>query len=103
MCVGAIRCGYVDTNHTNAINALISKAISNDLKDRVDEYLFEPALPMLMVDIKERYPDDKNLQRVSFGLKQRLEKGDDAQNKYIDDYFIIEHDSAKVGKAKITS
>jgi len=77
--------------------------ISKDLKDRVDEYLFEPALPILMVDKKERYPDDKNLQRVSFGLKQRLEKGDDAQNKYIDDYFIIEHDSSKVGKAKITS
>jgi hypothetical protein len=77
--------------------------ISKDLKDRVDEYLFEPALPILMVDKKERYPDDKNLQRVSFGLKQRLEKGDDAQNKYIDDYFTIEHDSAKVGKAKITS
>ena len=31
--------------------------ISKDLKDRVDEYLFEPALPILMVDKKERYPE----------------------------------------------
>ncbi len=77
--------------------------ISKDLKDRVDEYLFEPALPILMVDKKERYPDDRNLQRVSFGLKQRLEKGDDEDSKYLDDYFTIEHDSSKVGKAKITS
>lgn len=77
--------------------------ISKDLKDRVDEYLFEPALPILMVDKKERYPDDTNLQRVSFGLKQRLEKGDDEDRKYLDDYFTIEHDSSKVGKAKITS
>lgn len=77
--------------------------ISKDLKDRVDEYLFEPALPILMVDKKERYPDDRNLQRVSFGLKQRLEKGEDKDSKYLDDYFTIEHDSSKVGKAKITS
>lgn len=77
--------------------------ISKDLKDRVDEYLFEPALPILMVDKKERYPRDTNLQRVSFGLKQRLEKGDNEDRKYVDDYFTIEHVSSKVGQAKITS
>jgi len=77
--------------------------ISKDLKDRVDEYLFEPALPILMVDKKERYPDDRNLQRVSFGLKQRLKKGDDENSKYLDNDFTIEYDSNKVGKAKITS
>lgn len=43
--------------------------ISKDLKDRVDEYLFEPVLPVLMIDKKERYPKDINLQRVAFGLK----------------------------------
>lgn len=77
--------------------------ISKDLKDRVDEYLFEPALPVLMVDKKERYPDDINLQRVSFGLKQRLEKGNAEDNKYVDDYFTITIDNLKTGKAKITS
>ncbi len=70
------------------------------MKDRVDEYLFEPALPILMVDNKNRYPDDNALQRVSFGLKKRLEKGD---NKYIEDYFTLDHNSSKVGNMKITS
>ena len=74
--------------------------ISKDLKDRVDEYLFEPALPILMVDKKERYPLDRELQRVSFGLKRRLEKED---SKYIEDYFTIEHNSSKVGDMKVTS
>ena len=73
--------------------------ISKDLKDRVDEYLFEPALPILMVDKKERYPKDKELQRISFGLKRRLEKED---SKYIEDYFTIEHNSSKVGDMKVT-
>jgi len=77
--------------------------ISKDLRERVDEYLFEPALPILMVDKKERYPDDRNLQRISFGLKRRLEKGETTDNKYIDDYFVLEHNSSKTGQTKITS
>jgi len=77
--------------------------ISKDLRERVDEYLFEPALPILMVDKKERYPDDRNLQRISFGLKRRLEKGETVDNKYIDDYFVLDHESAKTGHTKITS
>ena len=74
--------------------------ISKDLKDRVDEFLFEPALPILMVDKKERYPDDNALQRVSFGLKKRLEKDN---GKYIEEYFTKEHQSSKIGDMKITS
>ena len=74
--------------------------ISKDLKDRVDEYLFEPALPILMVDKKERYPKDRELQRVSFGIKRRLEK---EESKYIEDYFTLEHNSSKVGDMKVTS
>ncbi len=74
--------------------------ISKDLKDRVDEFLFEPALPILMVDKKERYPHDRELQRLAFGLKRKLEKED---RKYIDDYFTLEHSSSKVGEMKVTS
>jgi len=74
--------------------------ISKDLRERVDEFLFEPALPILMVDTKERYPNDDNLQRESFGLKRRLEKDD---NKYIEDYFSRDFNSPKTGKMKITS
>lgn len=77
--------------------------ISKDLKDRVDEYLFEPALPILMIDKEERYPKDRNLQRYSFGLKRRLEKVNNDDSKYLYKYFTIEHDSKKIGKADITS
>jgi len=74
--------------------------ISKDLKDRVDEFLFEPALPIMMVDNKARYPKDRELHRVSFGLKKRLEKDN---NKYIEDYFTQNHNSSKIGDMKITS
>lgn len=77
--------------------------ISKDLKDRVDEYLFEPALPIMMVDTKIRYPKDTNLQRISFGLKRKLEKGEIDKNKYIDDYFVLNHNSLKTGDTKIIS
>lgn len=73
--------------------------ISKDLKDRVDEFLFEPALPLLMVDKKERYPKDRELQRLSFGLKRRLEK---EESKYIEDYFTLDYHSSKVGHMKTT-
>uniref|UniRef100_UPI00404B3956 hypothetical protein n=1 Tax=Fulvivirga sp. TaxID=1931237 RepID=UPI00404B3956 len=58
--------------------------ISRDLNQSINEYLFEPALPILTVDKKERYPDDRNLERPLYGLKRRLEQDD---NKYVEDYF----------------
>ena len=58
--------------------------ISRDLNQSLNEYLFKPALPILTVDTKERYPDDRNLERPLFGLKRRLEKED---YKYIEDHF----------------
>ena len=58
--------------------------ISRDLNQSINEYLFEPALPILTVDRKERYPDDRNLERELYGLKRRLEQDG---NKYIEDYF----------------
>ncbi|UII20852.1 hypothetical protein [Fulvivirga ligni] len=58
--------------------------ISRDLNQSINEYLFQPALPILTVDTKERYPDDRNLERPLYGLKRRLEQDD---SKYIEDYF----------------
>lgn len=58
--------------------------ISRDLNQSVNEFLFEPALPVLTVDKKERYPDDRNLERPLHGLKRRLEQ---EENKYVEDYF----------------
>jgi len=56
--------------------------ISRDLNQSINEYLFEPALPVYTIDTEERYPHDKNLQRDLYGLKRRLEKQHD---KYIDE------------------
>jgi hypothetical protein len=69
--------------------------ISRDLNQSINEYLFEPALPVLTVDKKERYPDDRNLERPLYGLKRRLEQD---ENKYVDDYFSEDFRDELFGK-----
>lgn len=73
--------------------------ISRDLNQSLNEYLFEPALPVYTIDKKERYPDDRALQRELYGLKRRLEEDG---NKYIEDYFVEEYIDKSVGRVKIT-
>ncbi len=76
--------------------------ISRDLNQSINEYLFKPALPVLTVDKKERYPDDRNLERPLYGLMRRLEQDD---NKYIEDYFSEKFKDeffGKQGYAKVT-
>ena len=69
--------------------------ISVDLRRSINEYLFNPALPILTVDKPERYPDDKNLQRESFGLKRKLEQDN---SKYIEDYFTEKLTNHEIGE-----
>jgi hypothetical protein len=69
--------------------------ISRDLNQSINEYLFDPALPVLTVDTKERYPDDRNLERPLYGLKRRLEQDD---NKYVGDYFSEDFRDELFGK-----
>ncbi len=73
--------------------------ISRDLNQSINEYLFEPALPIVTVDNKKRYPDDRNLERDLFGLKRRLE---DEKSKYVEKYFIEQYSDSEIGKLKIT-
>jgi len=73
--------------------------ISRDLNQSINEFLFEPALPILTVDTKERYPDDINLERDLYGLKRRLEKDD---NKYIEEHFTERFKDKLFGKANVT-
>ena len=73
--------------------------ISRDLNQSINEYLFEPALPILTVDRKERYPDDRNLERELYGLKRRLEQD---ENKYIEDFFSETYVDELFGKTKVT-
>ncbi|MEX1014185.1 MAG: hypothetical protein WDZ80_03430 [Candidatus Paceibacterota bacterium] len=73
--------------------------ISRDLNQSINEFLFEPALPILTVDTKERYPDDINLERDLYGLKRRLERDD---NKYIEDHFTERFRDELFGEANVT-
>ena len=73
--------------------------ISRDLNQSFNEYLFEPILPVITVDKKERYPDDRNLERDLYGLKRRLEPKD---NRYVETYFSEDFNSAPFGKMKVT-
>jgi hypothetical protein len=73
--------------------------ISRDLNQSLNEYLFEPALPLFTIDKKERYPDDKNLERDLYGLKRRLEEDG---SKYVEDRIFEEYSDKEIGKVKIT-
>ena len=73
--------------------------ISRDLNQSINEFLFEPALPIYTIDKEDRYPHDKNLARELFGLKRRLEQDD---SKYVQDTFSEEYESAEMGRAKVT-
>lgn len=73
--------------------------ISRDLNQSFNEYLFEPILPVITVDKKERYPDDRNLERDLHGLKRRLEPKD---NRYVETYFSEDFNNDPFGKMKVT-
>lgn len=73
--------------------------ISRDLNLSINEYLFEPALPIYTIDTKERYPNDRNLERDLYGLKRRLERDD---SKYIEEYFSEEYNDQLFGNSKVT-
>lgn len=73
--------------------------ISRDLNQSINEYLFEPALPIYTIDKKERYPKDRALERELYGLKRRLEQDD---SKYIEDFFSESYQDQKIGGMKVT-
>lgn len=74
--------------------------ISRDLNQSINEYLFEPALPLYTIDKKERYPNDRNLERDLYGLKRRLEE---EKSKYVEKYFLETTNIKGVGNLAITT
>ena len=77
-----------------------SSAISHDLNQSINEFLFKPALPIITVDKEKRYPNDKALTLPLFGLKRRL---DDDNENYIQTKFSEEiKGNEYFGKAKIS-
>lgn len=71
---------------------------AQDLNQSLNEFLFEPVLPVFTVDNKERYPNNKVLEQDLFGLKRRLE--DD--NNYIDTHFSETYTDQLFGEMKVT-
>lgn len=73
--------------------------ISRELNQSINEYLFEPALPICTIDNLDRYPHDLNLNRSLYGLKRRLES--DKNEKYLHEAFS-ERVSDEMGQLKLT-
>jgi len=73
--------------------------ISRDLNQSINEYLFQPALPVFTIDTPERYPDDRNVRRELYGLKRRLEEED---NRYVDQFFSEDVVDKEIGHTKVT-
>ena len=73
--------------------------ISRDLNQSINEYLFEPILPIITIDKKERYPDDRNLERDLYGLKRRLEQ---ENNRYVQNYFSEKFKDSLFGEMNVT-
>lgn len=72
--------------------------ISRDLNLSINEYLFEPVLPVYTIESEKRYPQS-SLRRGLYGLKRRLEQED---NKYVEESFSEEFDDTLFGKMKVT-
>lgn len=62
---------------------------AQELNQQFNEFLFEPALPVLTKDTKERYPNNKVLETDLFGLKRRLEK---EEKDYLQKTFYEEYE-----------
>ena len=72
--------------------------ISRDLNQSINEYLFEPVLPVYTIEKEERYPKS-SLRRGLYGLKRRLEQED---NKYVEESFSVDFDDELFGQMKVT-
>ena len=71
---------------------------AQDLNQSFNEFLFEPLLPVLTVDKKERYPNNKVLEADLYGLKRRLEE----EKNYVEDWFSEKYEDELFGNMKVT-
>ena len=72
--------------------------ISRDLNQSINEYLFEPVLPLYTIENEKRYPMSSR-RRGLYGLKRRLEQ---EKNKYVEDSFSEDFEHELFGKMKVT-
>lgn len=74
-------------------------ALPQEVRRALNQYLFDPALPIYLKDSPERYPNNKVLEGDTYGLKRRLE---DEDSKYIQEHFTDELTNKGVGTIKAT-
>jgi hypothetical protein len=73
--------------------------ISRDLNQSINEHLHKPALPIYIIDRKERYPDDRGLERIMFGLSNRIQ---DQSSKYVERQISLDISGDKsIGELKV--
>lgn len=72
---------------------------AQDLNQSINEYLFNPALPILTKDTALRYPNNNVLVNDLYGLKRRLNK---EENDYLDESFSDIHNDDKIGPMKVS-
>jgi hypothetical protein len=72
---------------------------AQDLSQNLNEFLFKPVLPLLTVDRKERYPENKVLESTVFGLQRRLEEDN---SNYVEDWFSETFYDKLFGHMKVT-
>ncbi len=74
-------------------------ALPQEIRRSLNQFLFEPALPIYLKDTPERYPKNKVLEGDTFGLKRRLEEDD---SHYIQEHFTDELTHKGLGTIKTT-
>lgn len=74
-----------------------NRHLRRDMSRSLNEFLYEPALPIYVVEKAERYPNDKVLTGVVFGLKRQLEN-----NEYIEETFSELIKDPRMGDVKVT-
>lgn len=72
--------------------------IRRDLGRSLNEFLYEPALPIYTIESAERYPNDRALRDVVYGLKRQLEK-----SEYIEETFSETYHNKGIGHMKVTA
>lgn len=72
---------------------------AQDLNQSINEYLFNPALPVLTKDTQERYPNNKVLVNDLYGLKRRLSS---EENDYLEERFSEEYQDDRFGTMKVS-
>jgi hypothetical protein len=72
--------------------------ISRDLNVSLNEFLFEPALPFLTVDTVQRFPNNRALATIVYGLKRRLE----ADAETVETRFSLVSTTPEFGQLGVT-